>query len=203
LAHRRGLTFDQSFMCIQAAIEGLGVALGRSAFVEADIAQGRLVVPFDVVLPAEAGFYIVAPEETADDPKIALFRDWLMKSVIPGAKAPPQAGRPRLFATIQTQPQRTSQRFHIPCFRNDDCFVRRKIPPIPRFISSMRLDRYRSLGPLGPAPIHVLVCIALGLVAITTHHILQPILMASHISLGFEKFGLVRGPYESASIQRF
>lgn len=92
LAQRRGLTFDQSFMCIQAAIEGLGVALGRSAFVEADIAQGRLVVPFDVVLPAEAGFYIVAPEETADDPKIALFREWLIKSVTPGAKAPPPAG---------------------------------------------------------------------------------------------------------------
>ncbi len=92
LAQRRGLTFDQSFMCIQAAIEGLGVALGRSAFVEADIAQGRLVVPFDVVLPAEAGFYIVAPDETADDPKIALFREWLIKSVTPGAKAPPPAG---------------------------------------------------------------------------------------------------------------
>src|SRR5215472_1489514 len=92
LAQRRGLTFDQSFMCIQAAIEGLGVALGRSAFVETDIAQGRLVVPFDVVLPAEAGFYIVAPEETADDPKIALFREWLIKSVTPGAKAPPPAG---------------------------------------------------------------------------------------------------------------
>jgi LysR family transcriptional regulator, glycine cleavage system transcriptional activator len=92
LAQRRGLTFDQSFMCIEAAIEGLGVALGRSAFVEADIAQGRLVVPFDVVLPAEAGFYIVAPEETADDPKIALFREWLIKSVTPGAKAPPPAG---------------------------------------------------------------------------------------------------------------
>jgi LysR family transcriptional regulator, glycine cleavage system transcriptional activator len=92
LAQRRGLTFDQSFMCVEAAIEGLGVALGRSAFVEADIAAGRLVVPFDVVLPAEAGFYIVAPEETADDPKIALFRDWLIKSVTPGMKAPPPAG---------------------------------------------------------------------------------------------------------------
>jgi LysR family transcriptional regulator, glycine cleavage system transcriptional activator len=92
LAQRRGLTFDQSFMCIEAAIEGLGVALGRSPFVEADIAQGRLVVPFDVVLPAEAGYYIVAPAETADDPKIALFRAWLIKSVTPGAKAPPPAG---------------------------------------------------------------------------------------------------------------
>jgi LysR family glycine cleavage system transcriptional activator len=89
LATRRGLSFDQSFMAIQAAVEGLGVALGRTRFVEADIAAGRLVVPFNVVLPADAGFYIVVPEATADTPKIALFRDWLIGSVAPGAVAPP------------------------------------------------------------------------------------------------------------------
>jgi LysR family glycine cleavage system transcriptional activator len=88
LVERRGLSFDQSFMALQAAIDGLGVALGRTRFVEADIAAGRLVVPFELVLPAEAGFYIVAPEETADTPKITLFRDWLIASVEPGAKAP-------------------------------------------------------------------------------------------------------------------
>jgi LysR family transcriptional regulator, glycine cleavage system transcriptional activator len=80
-ATKRGLTFDQSFMAIEAAIEGHGVALGRTPIVESDIASGRLVVPFNVVLPAEAGYYIVAPEETADAPKIALFRDWLLASV--------------------------------------------------------------------------------------------------------------------------
>lgn len=89
LATRRGLSFDQSFMATQAAMDGLGVALGRTPYVETDIAAGRLVVPFDVVLPADAGFYIVAPEETADTPKIALFRDWLIGSVAPGAVAPP------------------------------------------------------------------------------------------------------------------
>jgi LysR family transcriptional regulator, glycine cleavage system transcriptional activator len=89
IAARRGLSFDQSFMAVEAAVDGLGVALGRTRFVEADIAAGRLVVPFDVVLPADAGFYIVAPEETADTPKIALFHDWLIASVAPGAVAPP------------------------------------------------------------------------------------------------------------------
>jgi LysR family glycine cleavage system transcriptional activator len=89
LATRRGLSFDQSFMAIQAAVDGLGVALGRTRFVEADIAAGRLVVPFNVVLPADAGFYIVAPEATADTSKIALFRQWLIGSVEPGAVAPP------------------------------------------------------------------------------------------------------------------
>ena len=85
LALRRGLNFDQSFMTLQAAMEGLGVALGRTRLVERDIAAGRLVVPFDVVLPSDAGFYIVAPEETADMPKIRLFRDWLVQSVARGA----------------------------------------------------------------------------------------------------------------------
>jgi LysR family transcriptional regulator, glycine cleavage system transcriptional activator len=80
LAGRPGLTFDLSLMAVQAAIDGLGVALGRSALVEADIEAGRLVVPFDVKLPAEAGYYVVAPEETADTPKIALFRDWLIQA---------------------------------------------------------------------------------------------------------------------------
>ncbi|HEV8026488.1 MAG TPA: transcriptional regulator GcvA [Stellaceae bacterium] len=95
LAAKRGLTFDQSFMAIQAAIEGHGVALGRTPIVEADIAAGRLVVPFDLVLPAEAGYYVVAPEETANAPKIALFRDWLLASVAntPHPNPPPQGGR--------------------------------------------------------------------------------------------------------------
>jgi LysR family transcriptional regulator, glycine cleavage system transcriptional activator len=89
IATRRGLTFDQSFMASQAAVEGLGVAMGRARLVEADIVAGRLVVPFNVVLPTDAGYYIVAPETTADTPKIALFRDWLIGSVGPGAVAPP------------------------------------------------------------------------------------------------------------------
>jgi LysR family glycine cleavage system transcriptional activator len=89
LATRRGMSFDQSFMAIQAAVEGLGIALGRTRFVEADIAAGRLVVPFDIVLPADAGFYVVAPEASADTPRIALFRDWLIGSVAPGSVAPP------------------------------------------------------------------------------------------------------------------
>jgi LysR family transcriptional regulator, glycine cleavage system transcriptional activator len=81
LAARPGLTFDLSLMALQAAMDGLGVALGRSAFVEADIAAGRLVAPFNMKLPAEAGFYVVAPQETAETAKIALFRDWLIAAV--------------------------------------------------------------------------------------------------------------------------
>jgi LysR family transcriptional regulator, glycine cleavage system transcriptional activator len=102
-ALRRGLSFDQSVLALQAAIDGLGVVLCKKSLVETNIVAGRLVMPFDVVLPTDAGYYIVAPEETADTRKIALFRDWLLRSVArdtgpansrPGA-APPRkaAGR--------------------------------------------------------------------------------------------------------------
>jgi LysR family glycine cleavage system transcriptional activator len=87
IAARRGLTFDQGFTAIQAAMDGLGVALGRQSLVEADIAAGRLVAPFDTELPQGAGYYVVTPEATADVPKIALFRDWLLASATPGGLA--------------------------------------------------------------------------------------------------------------------
>lgn len=73
----RGLSFDMVFMTLQAAIDGHGVAIARSTYVEEDLATGRLVIPFELELPADAGFYLVAPEATADTPKLRAFREWL------------------------------------------------------------------------------------------------------------------------------
>lgn len=98
LATRRGLMFDQGFMAVQAAVEGLGVALGRTHLVEADIAAGRLVAPFDMALPQDAGYYVVAPKASADLPKIALFRDWLIAS----ARADAPVGRAGLSVCSET-----------------------------------------------------------------------------------------------------
>ena len=78
LSAQPGLTFDLQFMTVQAAIDGLGVAIGRTAIVESDVAKGRLVVPFEMTLPADAGYYLVCPHTSADTPKIIAFRDWLI-----------------------------------------------------------------------------------------------------------------------------
>jgi LysR family transcriptional regulator, glycine cleavage system transcriptional activator len=75
-----GLTFDLILMTVQAALDGIGVAMGRTSYVEADIAKGRLVVPFKIALPTDAGFYLVSPEARADPPKLAAFRQWLRAS---------------------------------------------------------------------------------------------------------------------------
>ena len=76
-----GLTFDLILLAVQAAIDGAGVAMGRTSYVEADIAKGRLVVPFKITLPADAGFYLVSPEAKADPPKLKAFRQWLKPPV--------------------------------------------------------------------------------------------------------------------------
>ena len=81
LSKQPGVTFDLIFMTIQAAIDGIGVAMGRTSYVQDDIAKGRLVVPFKIALPADAGFYLVSPQARADSPKLSAFREWLVTSV--------------------------------------------------------------------------------------------------------------------------
>lgn len=78
IARHPGITFDMIFMTIQAAIDGIGVAMGRTSYVQDDIAKGRLVVPFKIALPADAGFYLVAPESRREAPKLAAFRQWVL-----------------------------------------------------------------------------------------------------------------------------
>jgi LysR family glycine cleavage system transcriptional activator len=78
IAKQPGITFDMIFMTIQAAIDGIGVAMGRTSYVQDDIAKGRLVVPFKIALPADAGFYLVSPEGRREAPKLAAFRQWVV-----------------------------------------------------------------------------------------------------------------------------
>jgi LysR family transcriptional regulator, glycine cleavage system transcriptional activator len=78
IARQPGITFDMIFMTIQAAIDGIGVAMGRTSYVSDDIAKGRLVVPFRIALPADAGFYLVSPEGRREAPKLAAFRQWMI-----------------------------------------------------------------------------------------------------------------------------
>jgi LysR family glycine cleavage system transcriptional activator len=74
----RGPGFDDSGLLIQAAIEGLGVALGRSTLVKGDLQTGQLVRPFAPSITAEFAFYLVYPPETESAAKIKAFRDWLI-----------------------------------------------------------------------------------------------------------------------------
>ncbi len=78
---QRGPSFTLDTLIVQAAIAGQGVALLNGAAVRDDLQEGRLVRPFDLSIPTEFSYYLLSPIETADDPAIAAFREWMLNEV--------------------------------------------------------------------------------------------------------------------------
>jgi LysR family transcriptional regulator, glycine cleavage system transcriptional activator len=78
----RRLRFSQFGVALSAAIDGLGVALGRSPMVDAELAAGRLVRPFAKRVVAKASnLYALAWREAGTphhDQRIAAFRDFAL-----------------------------------------------------------------------------------------------------------------------------
>lgn len=81
----RGLRFDHAALALEAAAEGLGVALSMPTLAQADLAAGRLVRPFELSLPSDYAYYLVCAGASAERPKIAAFRRWLLAEVAAGS----------------------------------------------------------------------------------------------------------------------
>ena len=75
--------FDHYFYMLEAAAAGLGVAIGPWAFVQRDLASGRLVAPLGFT-PGRAMIVAVTPPDGAAEAAL-LFRDWLLAE---GASTP-------------------------------------------------------------------------------------------------------------------
>jgi LysR family transcriptional regulator, glycine cleavage system transcriptional activator len=73
-----GPVLNRASMLIDAAVDGQGVALARTALAARDLITGRLVRPFDVSLRMSKTYWIVCPKATSGLPKIATFRAWLL-----------------------------------------------------------------------------------------------------------------------------
>jgi LysR family glycine cleavage system transcriptional activator len=78
---RRGPRFSNAVLAVDAALNGQGVALALRPLVTADIAAGRLIVPFDIAVPSPYVYYLVVPEAVAERPSVAAFRSWLLGEV--------------------------------------------------------------------------------------------------------------------------
>ena len=77
----RGPSFWPSHLVINAAADGLGVALAKKNWVVKDLADGLLMRPFDISLPVEFSYFIVYPQERVEDRRIAAFVDWVRQEV--------------------------------------------------------------------------------------------------------------------------
>src|SRR6266852_6626021 len=73
-----GPVLNRASMLIDAAVDGHGVALARTALATWDLINGRLVRPIDVSLRMPKTYWIVCPKVTSALPKITIFREWLL-----------------------------------------------------------------------------------------------------------------------------
>jgi LysR family glycine cleavage system transcriptional activator len=73
----RGPIYSDETLLVQAAAEGIGVALARGALVAADLATGRLVRLFPRRVPSRTAYYVVYPRAAGELARVRAFRDWI------------------------------------------------------------------------------------------------------------------------------
>jgi LysR family glycine cleavage system transcriptional activator len=76
-AASRGPTFEHFSMAVQAAIAGLGVAVVPLFLVSDELANGQLVMPFDLPVRSPYHYYMVCIDGRQDVFRIKQFRSWL------------------------------------------------------------------------------------------------------------------------------
>jgi LysR family transcriptional regulator, glycine cleavage system transcriptional activator len=83
----QGLVMNRASMVIDAAVNGDGFGLSRTALASWDLINKRLIAPVGVALPLSSAYWIVAPQATANLPKIVTFRNWLLAEAAEDTKA--------------------------------------------------------------------------------------------------------------------
>lgn len=71
------MVFDHFYLTLQAAIGGLGIAMGPVALVADDLKTGRLVTPFDGPRLPSRSYCAYVPVEKLEDEAVQLFCAWL------------------------------------------------------------------------------------------------------------------------------
>ncbi|MEI2415932.1 LysR substrate-binding domain-containing protein [Orrella sp. JC864] len=69
---------DTMLAASQAAIDGLGIAMGRTPLVNRDIEEGRLVELCGHRLKSDTGYYLTSSESRAQRRPVQLFTQWLL-----------------------------------------------------------------------------------------------------------------------------
>lgn len=86
-AHR--LRFDHFYLTLQAAQDGLGVAMGPLPIIDDDLVTGRLVAPFPDHVVAARSYFSLVPEARQADPAVAAFVAWLQHEGRAEPRPPP------------------------------------------------------------------------------------------------------------------
>jgi LysR family glycine cleavage system transcriptional activator len=74
----RGPAFPHTYLTLQAAASGQGVALATNVLIGDYLEAGRLARPFPHQVKGIYQYYVVCPEATAERPSIVAFRNWIL-----------------------------------------------------------------------------------------------------------------------------
>jgi LysR family glycine cleavage system transcriptional activator len=83
----KGAHFNHADHCIEAAVDGGGIVMGRLGFAFREINAGRLIAPFKQAISAKGGFYFCCPEEALQKDKVLNFLAWLRDEASDQAEA--------------------------------------------------------------------------------------------------------------------
>jgi LysR family glycine cleavage system transcriptional activator len=75
-----GPVFDFYGQALQAAADGVGVAMGIRPYVDDDLATGRLAAPYALTLSKGKGWFLVHRAAREAEPGFAAFRRWIVEA---------------------------------------------------------------------------------------------------------------------------
>jgi LysR family glycine cleavage system transcriptional activator len=77
----QGLSFHDPGLAMQAAADGLGLAIGYLELIDHDLQMGRLITAFEMTLKHQSSYYLVQNKSSLNQVKIDDFHDWLLSQV--------------------------------------------------------------------------------------------------------------------------
>jgi LysR family transcriptional regulator, glycine cleavage system transcriptional activator len=77
----RGPEFQYYGQALQAAVDGLGIAMGIRPYIDDDLAAGRLAAPFALSVPKGMRWYLVYRSFRTEQRDFAAFRRWIIRAV--------------------------------------------------------------------------------------------------------------------------
>lgn len=82
LSFAHELSCDLLYPAFHAAIEGLGIVMGRSAVVRHDLLRGNLIEPFRVRVQSPSAYYLLVPHERENLSKVRAFKAWALEHFV-------------------------------------------------------------------------------------------------------------------------
>ena len=71
------VVFESNAMAMQAALDGVGIAVAQLPYVSDAISAGRLIAPFPIIAHKQENWFLEYRPSRQDDPALQSFRDWL------------------------------------------------------------------------------------------------------------------------------